>query len=97
MNKPYFCTKCHHKHVRGQIYEKHKKHKENDKEIQKIDHFIMKGKKGENLEVRTKELKNSLRINIYKHKELACSTDLDIQEHMLTKSHIRNYIHNNCI
>jgi len=97
MNKPYFCTKCHREHIRGQIYEEHMKYKEKNNEIQKTNNFIMKGKKGEDLEVRTKELNNSLRINIYKYNSLACSTEIKTQEQLLTKNYIRNYIENNCI
>jgi hypothetical protein len=85
------------KHHRGQIYDDHLKYKEKEIKIENIDKFIMKGRMGEDLEVRTKELNNALRINIYKQNELACTTDVEFQKESITKGNIRNYIQNNCI
>ncbi|TXT63964.1 MAG: hypothetical protein BAJALOKI3v1_280002 [Promethearchaeota archaeon] len=97
MAKPYYCTLCMRKHHRGQIYDDHLKYKEKEIKIENIDKFIMKGRMGEDLEVRTKELNNALRINIYKQNELACTTDVEFQKESITKGNIRNYIQNNCI
>jgi len=97
MGKPYFCTHCHREHHRGQIYQDHLKYKEKEIKIANGDNFIMKGINGENLEVKTKELKEALRINIYKYNELVCSTDVKFEENSLTKGNIRTYIQNNCI
>lgn len=97
MAKPYYCTLCLRKHHRCQIYQDHLKYKEKEINIENVDKFIMKGINGEDLEVRTKELNNVLRINIYKYNELACSTDVIFEEDTLTKGNIRTYIQNNCI
>jgi len=96
LEKPYFCTKCNRKHYRGKIYDRHLKYKEKEAIIPKSDKFIMRGKKGEELEVRVNKMRKNLRINIYKQNQLACSTHAPANEELLKRNSIRNYIENHC-
>jgi hypothetical protein len=96
MEEPYFCTKCKRKHFRGSIYERHLKYKEIEKEIPQSDKFIMRGKKGEELEVRVNKRREELRINIYKNNQLACSTHAPANQELLKRNNIRNYIESHC-
>ncbi len=96
MEKPYFCTKCKRKHYRGKIFETHLKYKEKEKAIPSSDKFIMRGKKGEELEVRVDKMREKLRINIYKDHQLACSTHAPANKTLLKRNNIRKYIENHC-
>lgn len=95
-DKAYFCKKCHRKHYRGKIYEKHLKHKEEDLTFEESDNFIMKGKMGEELQVKTSKIDDVLRINIYKFNDLRCSLDISVEEDYFKRKDIREFIKEQC-
>ncbi|MBD3196168.1 MAG: hypothetical protein GF317_14010 [Candidatus Lokiarchaeota archaeon] len=98
MPKPYFCKNCNKKHYRGKIYEDHIKFKEEKIRIKDSDNFSMKGKLGEDLEVRTNRMSDHIIISIYKDEALACYTRVNPQEEELIKrNQVRSYIKNNCL
>lgn len=93
----YFCTKCHRKHYRGQIYDEHLKYKEKENiTFQESDNFIMKGKMGEDLKVKTTKIDNILRINIYKYNDLACSLDISVDEDFFKRRNVRDFVKEHC-
>jgi hypothetical protein len=92
----YFCTKCHRKHYRGKIYENHLKYKEGDFTFEESDNFVMKGKMGEELRVKTSKIDDVLRINIYKYNDLRCSLDISIEEDYFKRKDIREFIKEQC-
>jgi hypothetical protein len=93
----YFCKKCHRKHYRGKIYEEHLKYKEKeDITFEESDDFIMKGKMGEELQVKTNKIDDVLRINIYKYNDLACSLDISVEEDYFQRKDIREFIKEHC-
>lgn len=72
------------------------KYKEKEREIQESDNFVMRGKKGEELEVRIEKDKKNMRIDIYKYNQLACSTHAPADESLSKRKNIRKYIKNHC-
>jgi len=96
-NSAYFCKKCHRKHYRGKIYERHLKYKEKDDiTFEESDSFIMKGKMGEELQVKTNKVDDILRINIYKYNDLACSLDISVEDNYFKRRNIRDFIKEHC-
>jgi uncharacterized Zn finger protein (UPF0148 family) len=92
----YFCKKCHRKHYRGKIYENHLKYKEEDHTFEESDSFIMKGKMGEELQVKTSKIDDVLRINIYKYNDLRCSLDISVENDYFKRRDIREFIKEQC-
>lgn len=93
----YFCKKCHRKHYRGKIYERHLKYKEEeDLTFEESDNFIMKGKMGEELQVKTSKIDDVLRINIYKFNDLRCSLDISVEDDYFKRNDIREFIKEQC-
>ncbi|TFF87731.1 MAG: hypothetical protein EU550_02725 [Promethearchaeota archaeon] len=96
-NSSYFCTKCHRMHYRGKIFENHLKYKEKeDLTIEESDSFIMKGKMGEEIKVKTKKLDDVLRINLYKYNNLACTLDISVEKDYFKRNSIRELIREQC-
>lgn len=93
----YYCKKCHRKHYRGKIYDRHLKYKEKDDiTFEESDSFIMKGKMGEELQVKTNKVDDVLRINIYKYNDLACSLDISVEDDYFKRRNIRDFIKEHC-